>query len=458
MTSNSTSPISHNKQKMSLTGRIVIGMIAGILLGSLLQWLMPNGSDKVFNLYFFDVSLRSLFVDGFLEVIGQIFMASLRMLVVPLVFVSLVCGVCSLKDTSKLGRIGGKAIALYLATTAIAISFAIFVALIISPGEGVNMPTSSSFTSREAPSLAQVIIQMFPTNPFASFAQGNMLQVIVFALLFGIAIALSGKAGERIASLFEDLNEVIMRLVAILMNIAPYGVFALLATLFTTVSLETFGNLIVYFLVVFFVLLLHATVTYPVILKLLTGLNPVIFIKKMRDAAIFAFSTASSNATIPVTLETATRKMGVKNSIASFTVPLGATINMDGTAIMQGVATVFIAQVFSQDLTLADYITVVLTATLASIGTAGVPGVGLIMLAMVLEQVGLPVEGIALIIGVDRLLDMTRTAVNVTGDSMVSIIVAKSEEQFDESMYLDSQAGHTIEDIDFHHLNNEESK
>jgi Na+/H+-dicarboxylate symporter len=434
--------------KSNLTKRIVIGMVAGILLGTFLQWLMPNGSDKVVNLYLFEISLKAFFVDGVLEVIGQIFMASLRMLVVPLVFVSLVCGVCSLKDTSKLGRIGGKAIALYLATTAIAISFAIFVALIIAPGEGVNMVSNSSFTGKEAPSLAQVLIQMFPTNPFASFAQGNMLQIIVFALLFGIAIALSGKAGERISAVFEDLSEVIMRLVTILMNIAPYGVFALLATLFTSVSLTTFGNLIEYFLVVLFVLIVHALVTYPVILKLLTGLNPIIFLKKMRDAAIFAFSTASSNATIPVTLETATQKMGVKNSIASFTVPLGATINMDGTAIMQGVATVFIAQVFTQDLTLADYLTVVLTATLASIGTAGVPGVGLIMLAMVLEQVGLPVEGIALIIGVDRLLDMTRTAVNVTGDSMVSIVVAKSEDQFDAQMYTNTKAGQNIEPID----------
>lgn len=447
--------ISSNVKKNSLTTRIVIGMVTGILLGTFLQWLMPNGTDKVINLYLFEISLKGLLVDGLLEVIGQIFMASLRMLVVPLVFVSLVCGVCSLKDTSKLGRIGGKAVALYLATTAIAISFAIFIALIISPGEGVNMVTNSSFSGKEAPSLAQVIIQMFPTNPFASFAQGNMLQVIVFALLFGISIALSGKAGERVASLFEDLSEVIMRLVTILMNIAPYGVFALLATLFTTVSLDTFGNLIEYFLVVFFVLVIHALVTYPLILKLFTGLNPVIFLKKMRDAAIFAFSTASSNATIPVTLETATKKMGVKNSIASFTVPLGATINMDGTAIMQGVATVFIAQVFTQDLTLADYLTVILTATLASIGTAGVPGVGLIMLAMVLEQVGLPVEGIALIIGVDRLLDMTRTAVNVTGDSMVSLVVAKSEGQFDNDMYVDPQAGQSIEEIDFHHLGEE---
>ena len=338
-----TSP---SPKKNSLTSRIVIGMVAGILLGTFLQWLMPNGSDKVINLYLFELSLKGLFVDGILEVIGQVFMASLRMLVVPLVFVSLVCGVCSLKDTSKLGRIGGKAVALYLATTAIAISFAIFVALIVAPGEGVNMAANSSFSGREAPSLAQVIIQMFPTNPFASFAQGNMLQVIVFALLFGIAIALSGKSGERIALLFEDLSEVIMRLVTILMNIAPYGVFALLATLFTTVSLTTFGNLIEYFLVVFFVLVVHALVTYPIILRLFTGLNPLIFLKKMRDATIFAFSTASSNATIPVTLRTVTKKMGVDKSVASFTIPFGATINMDGTSIMQGVATVFIAQAY----------------------------------------------------------------------------------------------------------------
>tara|TARA_R110000744_G_scaffold7400_2_gene25654 strand:- start:7849 stop:9189 length:1341 start_codon:yes stop_codon:yes gene_type:complete len=440
------------KKQASLTTRIVTGMVAGILVGTILQWLMPDGSDLVIPLYLFDFSLRGFFVDGVFEVIGQIFISSLQMLVVPLVFVSLICGTCSLKDTTKLGRIGGKAIGLYLLTTAIAISFAMSLALLVSPGEGVNMVAGTTFTSREAPSLAQVLIQMFPSNPFAAFAQGNMLQVIIFALLFGIAIALSGKAGDRIAAMFEDMSVVVMRLVTILMNIAPYGVFCLLAGLFTDVSLSTFGNLIEYFMVVVAALLLHAFITYPVLLKLLTGLNPLIFLKKMRDTAIFAFSTSSSNATLPITLETTTKKMGVKNSIASFTVPLGATINMDGTAIMQGVATVFIAQVFSQDLTLTDYLMVILTATLASIGTAGVPGVGLIMLAMVLEQVGLPVEGIALIIGVDRLLDMTRTAVNVTGDSMVTVIVGKSEDQFDEAVFNDPDAGKIIEDIDFHHL------
>jgi Na+/H+-dicarboxylate symporter len=445
-------------KKTSLTARIVLAMGAGIITGALLQWLMPDKTDFVIPLYFFELSLRSFLVDGIFEMVGQIFISSLKMLVVPLVFVSLICGVCSLKDTTKLGRIGGRAISLYLITTAIAISFAMLLALYFSPGEGVNMTTDTTFVSREAPSLVQVFIQMFPSNPFAAFAQGNMLQVIVFALLFGIAIALSGKAGERVASFFEDMSTVVMRLVTILMNLAPYGVFCLLASLFTDMSIDIFNNLIAYFAVVFFALILHAAFTYSTILKVMTGLSPITFFKKMRATAIFAFSTASSNATIPVTLENVTKKMGVNNSIASFTVPLGATINMDGTAIMQGVATVFIAQVFNVDLTLSDYLLVILTATLASIGTAGVPGVGLIMLAMVLDQVGLPVEGIGLIIGVDRLLDMTRTAVNVTGDSMVSIIVGKSEGQFDESIFNDENAGSKVETIDSHELDKNQSQ
>lgn len=440
------------KKQASLTTRIVIGMVAGILVGTILQRLMPDGSDAVIPLYLFDLSLRGFLVDGIFEVIGKIFIASLQMLVVPLVFVSLICGTCSLKDTSKLGRIGGKAVGLYLITTAIAISLAMFVALMVEPGVGVDKATDTTFIAKDSPALTQVFIDMFPTNPFNAFAQGNMLQIIVFALLFGMAIALSGKPGERVANLFNDMNEVVMRLVTILMNLAPYGVFCLLAGLFTDLPLDKLKNLAWYFLCVFFVLLAHAFITYPIILKMLTKLSPVVFLKKMRDAALFAFSTSSSNATIPITLETATKKMGVKNSIASFTVPLGATINMDGTAIMQGVATVFIAQVYNIDLTLADYLMVILTATLASIGTAGVPGVGLIMLAMVLNQVGLPVEGIGLIIGVDRLLDMTRTAVNVTGDSMVTIVVGKSEGQFDETVFNDADAGKNIEEIDFHHL------
>uniref|UniRef100_A0A486XY03 Proton/glutamate symporter n=1 Tax=Rheinheimera sp. BAL341 TaxID=1708203 RepID=A0A486XY03_9GAMM len=438
--------------KLGLTARIVIGMTAGILVGFFFKWLIAGQDERILHLFGMALPLKAFFIDGVFHVGGEIFIASLKMLVVPLVFVSLVCGTCSLSDTSSLGRLGGKTIGLYLVTTAIAISLAIFAALLVGPGQGVEMQSDASFDISEAPSLSQVFINIFPSNPIESMASGNMLQIIVFAVLFGLAMALSGKAGERLALVFNDLSEVIMKLVTLLMNLAPYGVFFLMAKLFTTLGFETIASLAKYFAVVLVVLLVHGLLSYSIILKLLSGLSPLIFLRKMRDAALFGFSTSSSNATMPITMETVTKKLGVKNSIASFTVPLGATINMDGTAIMQGVATVFIAQVFAVDLTLTDYLMVILTATLASIGTAGVPGVGLIMLAMVLQQVGLPVEGIALIIGVDRLLDMTRTAVNVTGDAMVSCIVGKSEKEFDINVFNDVDAGVKEENVDFHHL------
>ncbi len=293
---------------------------------------------------------------------------------------------------------------------------------------------------------------MVPSNPVNSLAQGNMLQIIVFAVLFGVAMAMTGEAGKRLSAVFEDLNTVVMRLVTIIMNLAPYGVFVLMAKLFATIGAETILGLAKYFFLVFGVLILHGLVTYSVLLKTLSGLSPLMLLRKMRDAAIFAFSTSSSSATLPVTMETARNKLGIGNSVSSFTLPLGATINMDGTAIMQGVATVFIAQVYGVDLSMSDYLMVILTATLASIGTAGVPGVGLVMLAMVLQQVNLPVEGIALIIGVDRLLDMTRTAVNITGDCMVSCVVAKSEGALDEDVFNNPKAGQKEEDVDFKHF------
>lgn len=445
----STSP---TEQKLGLTARILIGLVAGIGTGILLKFLFGDSGDLLIPLGFTTFSVNSFFVEGVFHVGGSIFVASLKMIVVPLVFVSLVVGTCSLNDASKLARLGGKSISLYLLTTAIAISLAILFALVIGPGHGVDLPTDQTFAAKEAPGFAQVLIDMFPTNPFQSMAEGKMLQVIVFALLLGVAMALSGKPGERMAAIFSDINAVIMRLVVILMNLAPYGVYCLLAKLFTTIDGGTIVSLLKYFVLVIFVLLLHAFAVYGTLLKLFTGLNPATFYKKMRDAALFAFSTSSSGATLPVTMETATKKLGVNNSIASFTLPMGATLNMDGTAIMQGVATVFIAQVFGVDLTVTDYLMVILTATLASIGTAAVPGVGLIMLAMVLQQVGLPVEGIALIIGVDRLLDMTRTAVNVTGDCMVSCIVAKSENEIDISVFNDPNAGIESEQVDLHHM------
>ncbi|HHF3074743.1 MULTISPECIES: dicarboxylate/amino acid:cation symporter [Vibrio] len=426
----------NTKKPMSLTSRVILGMVAGILTGFAIRTLFADNG-------FVDAYI----VNGLFEVGGQIFVASLKMLVVPLVFVSLVCGTSSLKDLSTLGRMGGKTLAFYVTTTAIAITLALTMGTLFQPGAGADLTAASSFKSAEAPSLGQVIIDMFPTNPISAMAEGKTLQVIVFAVLFGIAISAAGKPGERIAAFFSDLNEVIMKLVAILMNLAPYGVFFLMAKLFTGLGLGAIVNLAEYFLVLAGTLVLHGLVTYSLMLKGFTGLNPITFLRKMEDAIMFAFSTASSNATIPVTMETVKHRMGVENRVSSFTVPLGATVNMDGTAIMQGVATAFIAQAFNIDLTMGDYLMVIMTATLASIGTAGVPGVGLVMLAMVLNQVGLPLEGIALIMGVDRLLDMIRTAVNITGDSAVTVIVAKSEGALDEARFNDPMAGVAEEEV-----------
>lgn len=426
-------------QKLSLTVRIFIGMVAGAVAGLLLNAVFGESGDLVIA----GVSLNDNVVDGLFGALGQIFIASLKMLVVPLVFISLVCGTSSLSEPAKLGSLGGKSIALYITTTAIAISSAIIAALIIAPGEGLNLTTEATYSAKEAPALSQVFVNMFPSNPIASMAQGNMLQIIVFAVIFGVALTLAGDSGERIKAAFNDLNNVMMKIVSMVMAIAPYGVFVLMAKLFASIGFDTILGLAKYFFLVFFVLVFHGLVTYPVLLKTLTGLDPRMLLNKMKQTCLFAFSTSSSNATLPVTMATARQKLGVQPSVASFTIPLGATINMDGTAIMQGVATVFIAQVYGVDLSVTDYLLVILTATLASIGTAGVPGVGLIMLAMVLQQVNLPVEGIALIIGVDRLLDMTRTAVNVTGDCMVACIVAKSEGELDESVFNDPD----VEDV-----------
>lgn len=410
----------------NLTTQILLAMLFGAILG------------VIFNLYFMDYNFISeVLVGNVFHVIGQIFINSLKMLVVPLVFISLVCGVAALGDISKLGRLGGKALLFYLGTTAIAITIALGLAIIIAPGQGfdISSTVAQEFTPKESPSIAQTVINLVPDNPIKAMAEGQMLPLIFFSLLLGIAIVMAGEAGKRVERQFNDYNTIIMQLVMILMKLAPFGVFCLLAKTFALQGFELFKPLLSYFIVVATALIIHAVVTYPILLKTLSGLNVWTFMKKMREVQVFAFSTSSSNATIPVNIENTEKQLGVDNSVASFTIPLGATINMDGTAIMQGVATVFIANVYAIDLSMGDYLLVILTATLASIGTAGVPGVGLIMLAMVLNQVGLPVEGIALIIGVDRLLDMMRTAVNVTGDAAGTVIIAKSEGALDKDIY-----------------------
>ena len=413
---------------MTLSTKILLGMVLGVILGAVLNVLSASEGSFVAN-------LSAWVVNSVFDVIGKIFIASLKLLVVPLVFVSLVCGASAMGVNARMGHMAAKTLGLYLLTTAIAVTLALGFANIIDPGMGIEMSSASTYEAKPAPSVKEVLINIFPTNPVKAMAEGNMLQIIVFAILMGVAVTHSGEKGRDVLKFFESFNEVVMTMVSFLMHLAPYGVFCLLAKLFSELGISAIADLAKYFFTVVLVLLVHGLVVYMTLFKALTRLSPWTLLKNVRPAILFAFSTSSSSATIPVTMNVAERRIGIDNSIASFTVPLGATINMDGTAIMQGVATVFIAQAFNIDISLGGYIAVILTATLASVGTAGVPGVGLITLALVLQQVGLPVEGIALIIGVDRLLDMMRTAVNVTGDCMVSTVVARSEGLLNEEVF-----------------------
>jgi Na+/H+-dicarboxylate symporter len=406
-----------------LTRNILIAMALGMGVGTVLNLMGVTMAEPGF------------IAGNFFPVVGAIFVRSLQLLVVPLVLLSLVCGTAALDDVRRLGRIGLKTLAFYLSTTAIAIAIAIGMATLVNPGKGFELKYESDFKLVESPPLSQVLIDIVPSNPFQAMAEGKMLQVIVFAILFGLAMCLAGNPGKRVLAIAQDLNDVVLKLVTVLMLAAPFGVFALVGKTF---ALEGFGAILAlgkYFFLVLAVLAVHAFVTYGVLLKLFTGLSVGRFFKQMRRVQLFAFSTASSNATLPLNMENAEHNLGVKPSIASFTIPLGATVNMDGTAIMQGVATVFVAEALGVELGLQQYLMVIVTATLASIGTAGVPGVGLVMLAMVFEQVGLPVAAIGVIYGVDRLLDMARTAVNVTGDAVATMIVAKSEGEFDQAVF-----------------------
>ncbi len=407
----------------NLTRNILIGMALGAAVGS------------VFNVIGIEQPVVAFFVKDLFPLIGSIFVRSLQLLVVPLVLCSLICGTAALDDVRRLGRIGAKTVGFYLATTAVAIAMAITLAVLFKPGEGFQLDYQSDFSVAESPPLTQVLLDIFPSNPFKAMADGNMLQVIVFAILFGIATCLSGEPGKRVLAVVSDLNEIVLKLVTILLLAAPFGVFALVGR---TLAQEGFTAILAlgqYFFLVLLALFVQLFVTYGLMVKFLAGLSPFRFFRKMRRVQLFGFSTASSNATLPLNLENAERNIGIKPSVGSFTIPLGATINMDGTAIMQGVATVFIAQALGIDIGIQGYLMVILTATLASVGTAGVPGVGLVMLAMVFQQVGLPVAAIGVIYGVDRLLDMVRTAVNLTGDVAVSAIVAKSEGEFDQAVF-----------------------
>ncbi|MBM6619643.1 dicarboxylate/amino acid:cation symporter [Bacillus suaedaesalsae] len=400
-----------------LTRNIIIALILGLLLGFVFNFFAPDFFADYLNPYI-------------LYPLGTLFLNLIKMLVVPLVLISITLGVAGLGDPKKLGRIGAKTIGFFLVTTTVAIVLAIAVGYIMKPGASGNFDTSNAqFEAAEAPSFVDTLLAIIPTNPIDAMSTGNMLQIITFAVFIGLALAVLGDKTKGILNLFEQANEVMMYLVHLVMKLAPAGAFALIASAVGKQGWDAFQVMGLYFIAVLVALLIHVVVAYGGLVSFLGKMNPWKFFKGFTPAMSVAFSTSSSSATLPVSMETAQNNLGVPKSVSSFVQPLGATINMDGTAIMQGVATVFIAQVYGVDLTMSQLLMVVLTAVLASIGTAGVPGVGLIMLAMVLKAVNLPVEGIALIIGIDRLLDMTRTAVNITGDAACAVIVAKSEEK-----------------------------
>lgn len=390
---------------------------------------MPSGTLK-----------NTILLGGIIEILGTGFINAIKMLVVPLVFISLVCGSSSMGDVKKLGRIGVKTMCFYLLTTALAISIALGIGKLINPGFGLDMSNliTQETTIGESKSLTEIILGIIPTNPIQSLANGEMLQIIFFALLLGIAMSMIGKKADPVRKFFESANEICMKMVSVIMAFAPYGVFALITKTFSTVGFEAFASLLKSMVAVLLALFVQAILVYSGMIKGLTGLKLKPFFKNFANVAAVTFSTASSNAALPLTIETM-EDLGVDNSVASFTLPLGATINMDGTAITQGVACIFISQIYGIELGFSSLITIILTATLASIGTAGVPGVGMITLSMVLSSVGLPIEGVGLIMGVDRLLDMTRTTVNVMGDCACTLIVSNSENELDKEKYYACQ-------------------
>ena len=380
------------------------------------------------------------FVRNLNKFVGDLFMRGLRFIAVPIVIFSLIVGASSLNDLSKLSRIGGKTIGIYLLTTAMAISIGLLFANILNPGQYVSEETRMGFVSQfgdqanekiakaSAPNIWDTVLNIVPQNPFNAIAQGNMLQVVFASLLVGIALTLiKREKAVVVIAFFDAMTDVIIKVVEIVLMIAPYAVFALIVDQIAILGLDILGSLAAYCLVVVAGLLTMMFVVYPIGFKLFAGISYARFFKAIAPAQLLAFSSASSSATLPVTMECCEQRLGVKEEVSSFVLPVGATINMDGTALYQGVAAVFIAQLYGMDLSVMDQLTIVLTATLASIGTAGVPGVGMIMLVIVLESVGIPLEGIAVILGVDRILDMCRTSCNVTGDAMVCAVVAASE-------------------------------
>tara|TARA_R110002073_G_scaffold118918_1_gene258752 strand:- start:679498 stop:680931 length:1434 start_codon:yes stop_codon:yes gene_type:complete len=445
------------KSKLALHWKILIGLVLGVVVGLAINTMWDAGTwnsmgidDPASWVYGEDtqgvnenpslIAHAALFLRNLNSFVGDLFMRGLRFIAVPIVIFSLIVGASSLNDLSKLSRIGGKTIGIYLVTTAISISVGLLFANVAKPGSFVSAETRDGFVAQfgdqasakidqaQAPNVWDTVLNIVPTNPFNAIAQGNMLQIVFASLLVGIALTLiKREKAKSVIDFFDAMTDVIIKVVEIVLMIAPYAVFALIVDQIAELGLEILGSLAVYCMVVVAGLLTMMFVIYPIGFKLIGGLSFSRFFKAISPAQLLAFSSASSSATLPVTMECCEQRLGIKEEVSAFVLPIGATINMDGTALYQGVAAVFIAQLYGMDLSLSQQITIVLTATLASIGTAGVPGVGMIMLVIVLESVGIPLEGIAVILGVDRILDMCRTSCNVTGDCMVCAVVASSE-------------------------------
>lgn len=464
------------KGRIALHWQILIGLVLGIVVGLIINaawdagtwssmgvedpgaWV--EGGKAVAANEDAGIGARAVrFVRNLNNFAGDLFLRGLRFIAVPIVIFSLIVGASSLNDLAKLSRIGGKTIGIYIFTTAIAITVGLVFANVAKPGSFVSEETRDSFVERfgieadakvqaaQAPDVWDTVLNIVPKNPFEAIAASNMLQVVFASLLVGIALTMiKREKALPVIAFFDAMTDVVIKIVEIVLMIAPYAVFALIVEQIAELGLDILGSLAVYSIVVVAGLATMMFVVYPIGFKLLGGVGYLRFFRAMSPAQILAFSSASSSATLPVTMECAEQRLGVKEEVSSFVLPIGATINMDGTALYQGVAAVFIAQLYAIDLSIADQLTIVLTATLASIGTAGVPGVGMIMLVIVLQSVGIPLEGIAVILGVDRILDMCRTSCNITGDAMVCALVAKSEGALLSEAEVEALAKHPLDE------------
>lgn len=418
-----------NKVKsISLGNWILIGMVLGLIVGLFLNFYVTNTFIK-------DIIL----IDNVFSLGGTGFIRLMKMLVVPLVFFSIVVGTASISDIKKIGTIGGRTILIYLLTTALAITIALLIASIIKPGVGLNMVGVAQANVTTNQTVTGTILNMIPENPFNALANGDMLPVIIFGVIIGIILAKLRDELEEMNELFNQANKIMMEMTHLIMKFAPIGVFCLMAKTFASLGLEGIMPLLKYIGCVLLGLAIQALIVYPTLMVIFTRLNPIRFFKRFYSVMLFAFSSSTSNATIPLNLEKLS-EMGVSKEISSFTIPLGATINMDGTAIMQGCAVMFAAQAYGMDLGASALVTVIFTAVMASIGTAGVPSVGIITLNMVFNSVGLPVDAIAILLGIDHILDMFRTAVNVTGDAICTIIVAFKNKAIDKDIFNNKKA------------------